>query len=498
MLEILNSIKKCNSEANLLTRFKRSDLALSLKKDPYSFSYTYKHKGGVEQSLKDYPAWLEQVSTSSQVENIVKLTWQILIGKKRFGLSPLGIKNYLFFRLFRRKFSEEQLSESVKSAVRSLAEKSRISPYEIEQAEQELFNLIFGQGPISPLIKDPLVSDIFIDSFDRICCLRRRESIVTPFKFRSPETYNYFLVNRLGFNEESIKAAPLIKNPLMTKPLEVSTDAYFLMNPIGFSKLPKVHLKLNRLERCTFVDLLKNRVLPPSVALWLAELLFSRGGSVLVVGPYAEDNKLLLTALLNSINVEERLLLIGDEEKLLPINSNLHIDFVSSDLLRLNSSSLNYGVDGLIDLIIKKQPHRLVLDELSSRAHAYAFLQLVQRNGIKGVATLLGCQISDALFFLLESYPYESALRQIIDSVDIVLLLGHHDGSLVLKEVAEVRKVKAVTTGRSTPPEINTLVRFIENSTKKRFWKLCLRESYWLNRIGERGVELSNDELLLD
>ena len=60
------------------------------------------------------------------------------------------------------------------------AEVVPLSFAERERLSREILDEIFGLGPLEPLLKDPTVSDILVNRFDRVYVERARKARTTP------------------------------------------------------------------------------------------------------------------------------------------------------------------------------------------------------------------------------------------------------------------------------------------------------------------------------
>src|SRR5271166_1277248 len=78
--------------------------------------------------------------------------------------------------------AREEVLILIRSSVNS--EAVPLSFAEREQLSREILDEIFGLGPLETLLKDPTISDILVNRFDRIYCERRGRLELSEITFR--------------------------------------------------------------------------------------------------------------------------------------------------------------------------------------------------------------------------------------------------------------------------------------------------------------------------
>src|SRR5260221_14029225 len=76
--------------------------------------------------------------------------------------------------------------EEVLALIRSVvtSEAVPLSFAERERLAREILDEIFGLGPLEPLLKDPTISDILVNRFDRFFVERAGKLEITPLQFK--------------------------------------------------------------------------------------------------------------------------------------------------------------------------------------------------------------------------------------------------------------------------------------------------------------------------
>src|ERR1700692_4453374 len=104
-----------------------------------------------------------------------------------------AVKNAIHRRLIQKlnlnKFTEvnrEQVSREVGQILESLVvgESTPMNLQERERLSQEVLDEVFGLGPLEPLLADPAVSDILVNTYNRVYVERRGILELTSIQFR--------------------------------------------------------------------------------------------------------------------------------------------------------------------------------------------------------------------------------------------------------------------------------------------------------------------------
>jgi len=80
--------------------------------------------------------------------------------------------------------AREEVLALIRNVVNS--EAVPLSFAERERLAREILDEIFGLGPLEPLLKDPSVSDILVNRFDRVFVERAGKLELTPLSFKDP------------------------------------------------------------------------------------------------------------------------------------------------------------------------------------------------------------------------------------------------------------------------------------------------------------------------
>src|SRR6266851_4535415 len=140
--------------------------------------------------------------------------------------------------------AREEVLGLIRSVVNS--EAVPLSFAERERLAREILDEIFGLGPLEPLLKDPTISDILVNRFDRVFVARAGKLEITPLQFKDPSHLMQIIdriVSRVGrrvdesspmvdarlldgaclsirrFGRDPITARNMLENKTLTEPM---------------------------------------------------------------------------------------------------------------------------------------------------------------------------------------------------------------------------------------------------------------------------------------
>ncbi len=387
---------------------------------------------------------------SAQVDMIVCEAWGLLQPKLENG-SP----------------SVDSIREIVREAARKLSEHHRFSPSEIESAKGELSDVIFGEGPLGALYQDSRVTDIVVKGPSEIQCMIGGKMVATDVRFRSPIEYQYFLSRRLPGEWDGSWYEMILQDSWKTRMTVFSTNSGI-----------QLCLRIPRLRNFQMMDFLRNKTLPPSVALWLSELVSQGEANILVVGPPRTGKTSLLQTFLELIDPEEVVCLLE------------HLPEIGMSSLGRDSigfHSLDHS-GGLGTLAKSASGGRVVVGELDRNQGIEVFLKASQLGFRGNMGSMLAADASAAIEACADRYmlgrQVDHAARRIVKGVDVIVELGLFDRVPRLSGIYEL-EMDDEENFRLMP--IVSYKGFID---AKLTWEIESTASRWLDRIAEQGCHL--------
>lgn len=378
----------------------------------------------------------------------------------------------------------DAINKAVSIAAEQLSSEIRFSGKDLQEASQELISLLLGKGPLQALYDDAAVTDIYLDGYNNIKCVRRGQALETPFRFRSSAEYEAYYTAML----QSVDRVLNLSSPIVD----------CVLNDTARSRVNGIHsslrdgaesafvIRIPRLQQISFYDLLRTKTLPATLAAWLAELVSCGEANILVMGPTGSGKTTLTTALLSAVASDERICTIEDVPEIFV--PTIHLEKLVSRPENSQGEG-SVGMDQLLRASLRRAPHRIVVGEIRDR-EGPLFLKALETGHRGSVATIHAESPRDGLWRLLdvvaahEKSPQESIQRRIARSVQVLIAMKRVDGRPCLTDVSEV---KAPINGEFV---VKQLVRFEGEVGSKRQWRILSNHSEWIDRLRARGMEL--------
>ena len=415
------------------------------------------------------PIWLRsQKSIPTEVVILLNSSFKVLK-----DLSKEDIKDRAELELI--------VSTSLDRAKRGLAGEISLSRYDLLYAEHELEQLAFGFGPLSSLLEDSQISEIFVDSYNEIRVRRDNKVITTPISFRSPLEYELFLKfleDRSSGTESTV--GPCKQYIFVGK--EVVRCSILDAKESSESE-PRLCVRVSRPEQVTFYNLLRQKVLPVSVAGWLSDVAAASLANVLIIGPTGSGKSRMQTALLNASSSEQRIISVEELPNILLSNAN-HEPMIIEDLNR------EQGASELLQCAMQRAPHKIALDEIRG-IEAATFLSVLEQ-GLDGcISTINSNTVRESLWKFADLVmradlsPESSIVRRIERTVKLVLKMSVVNGEPILAGVYEL-----IPSPRA-PFSTRELIRFDGYNGSKPEWLITSTTSPLMEAVKERtGTEL--------
>jgi len=328
----------------------------------------------------------------------------------------------------------KQISSLVSEYVRS--ERLPLNAQELEEFAAELYDEMMGLGPIEPLLQDPTVTDILINTHNSVYVERFGQLEHTPVRFKD-EQHLLRILNKIvaGVGRRVDESQPMVDARLqdgsrvnaVIRPLAVDGP---LISIRKFSKKPFVMEKLVEIGS-----------LRPQMAAVLAAAVRARI-SVLVSGGTGTGKTTMLNALSNHISHKERLVTIEDAAEL---------QLQQPHVGRLETRPPNTEGKGeirqreLVKNALRMRPDRIIVGEVRGE-EAFDMLQAMNTGHEGSMATIHANNPRDALARLEQmigmagfNMSEKSVRSQIAAAITVVVQLSRmSDGTRRLTSVSEI------------------------------------------------------------
>jgi len=345
-----------------------------------------------------------------------------------------------------QKLNLERLTESNREEVRRevsqlleslvLGESAPMNLQERERVVQEVLDEVFGLGPLEPLLADPTVNDILVNTYKRVYVERKGLLELTPIQFRDD-------VHLMGIIDRIVSAVGRRvdeSSPMVDARLSDGSRVNAIIPPLSVDG-PVLSIRRFGKHRLTAEDLLNNDSLTP-VMLELLRGCVKARLNVLVSGGTGAGKTTFLNVLSSYISNRERIVTIDDAAEL---------QLNQEHVVRLETRPPNIEGKGAIyqrQLVInalRMRPDRIIVGEVRGE-EALDMLQAMNTGHDGSLTTIHANTPRDALSRLETmvamaslNIPENAVRRQISSAIDVVVQVNRmSDGTRKIVSVAEI------------------------------------------------------------
>jgi len=336
------------------------------------------------------------------------------------------------------KVPESELRKLVSSLVSEyvLAERLPVNAEEFSLLVDELLDEMTGLGPLEPLLKDPTIADILINTHEHVFVERTGQLERVPVLFRD-EAHLLRIVNKIvaGVGRRVDES-----QPMMDARLSDGSRVNVAVRPVAVDG-PLVSIRKFHKEAFSLERLVQFNSLRPQMVQLLAAAVRCRI-SIVVSGGTGTGKTTLLNALSNHISHRERLITIEDAAEL---------QLQQPHVGRLETRPPNVEGAGeirqreLVRNALRMRPDRIIVGEVRGE-EAFDMLQAMNTGHEGSMTTIHANSPRDALSRLEQmvgmagfSMTQASIRAQIASAIRLIVQLQRmSDGSRRLVSVSEI------------------------------------------------------------
>lgn len=345
-----------------------------------------------------------------------------------------------------QKLNLERLTEANRDEVRRevsqlletlvLGESAPMNLQERERIVQEVLDEVFGLGPLEPLLADPSVNDILVNTYKRVYVERKGLLELTPIQFRDD-------VHLMGIIDRIVSAVGRRvdeSSPMVDARLSDGSRVNAIIPPLSVDG-PVLSIRRFGKNRLTADDLLTNNSLTAVMVELLRGCVKARL-NVLVSGGTGAGKTTFLNVLSSYISNRERIVTIEDAAEL---------QLNQEHVVRLETRPPNIEGKGAIhqrQLVInalRMRPDRIIVGEVRGE-EALDMLQAMNTGHDGSLTTIHANTPRDALSRLETmvamaslNIPEAAIRRQIASAIDVVIQVNRmSDGTRKIVSVAEI------------------------------------------------------------
>ncbi len=363
------------------------------------------------------------------------------IARTDFGGVKAAIHRKLIQKLNLDRLNEvnrEEVRREVSQILEALVvgESTPMNLQERERLAQEVLDEVFGLGPLEPLLADPTVSDILVNTYKHVYIERKGMLEATSVQFRDD-------VHLMGIIDRIVSAIGRRvdeSSPMVDARLADGSRVNAIIPPLAVDG-PCLSIRRFGRDPLTADDLLNNNSLTPAMLDLMRGCVKARL-NILISGGTGAGKTTFLNVLSSFISNRERIVTIEDAAEL-----QLHQDHV----VRLETRPPNIEGKGAIhqrQLVInslRMRPDRVIVGEVRSE-EALDMLQAMNTGHDGSLTTIHANTPRDALARLETmvamaslNLPESAIRRQISSAIDVVVQVSRlSDGRRKVVSLAEI------------------------------------------------------------
>jgi pilus assembly protein CpaF len=334
--------------------------------------------------------------------------------------------------------SREEASDAIRPEIQSLLTREGLALNQVERDKlvQQVLDEIFGLGPLEPLMKDPDISDILVNTYKQVMIEKEGRLEPTKVRFRDDKHLLQIIdriVSAIGRRIDD-------SSPMVDARLADGSRVNAIIPPLA---LDGPHLSIRKFKRDTLAgeDLLRYRSLTEPMLELLRGVVQARL-NILISGGTGAGKTTLLNILTSYISPSERIVTIEDSAEL---------QLRQPQVVRLETRPANIEGKGevpqrlLLINTLRMRPDRIIVGEVRG-PEAVDMLQAMNTGHDGSITTLHANTTRDALSRLETMIsmanlrlPEKAMRQQIASAINVVVQISRlSDGSRKVTNISEI------------------------------------------------------------
>jgi len=372
----------------------------------------------------------------------------------------------------------DQATSELKSAVAMLIEEQAVplSVRDRERLGEEILHEVYGLGPIEPLMRDPDISDILVNTSRQVYIERLGKLEPTPVIFRDDQHLLQIIdriVSRVGRRIDE-------SSPMVDARLPDGSRVNAIIPPLALDG-PLLSIRRFGRSALTVEDLMRLGTLTPDMVAVLRAMVRSRL-NILVSGGTGSGK----TTLLNCLSS-----FIPDQERIVTIEDSAELQLQQPHVCRLETRPPNIEGRGEVtqrDLVrnsLRMRPDRIIVGEVRG-GESLDMLQAMNTGHDGSISTIHANTPRDSisrLEMMMQmsgfNLPTRAMRQQISSALDLIVSTARlTDGSRKVTSISEVAGMEGDTImlqelfayqREGVDEQGNIIGRFVATGIRPRF-----------------------------
>jgi len=337
---------------------------------------------------------------------------------------------------------KDRLRAEIGRVVERLLDDERVPMTTAEQTKvvEEVLDEVLGLGPLEPLLKEPSISDILVNRYNKVFIERNGKLSESPVRFKDDGHLLHIIEKIVSQVGRRIDEA----QPIVDARLQDGSRVNAIIPPLA---LDGPCLSIRRFGRhvITQEEMLQYKTLTPGMLRLLAACVQAKI-TILISGGTGSGKTTMLNALSRFIPEEERIITIEDTAEL-QLQQRHVVKFETRPPNLNKEGGINQRV--LLRTALRMRPDRIIVGECRG-AEALDMLQAMN-TGVEGSMSTVHANTPRDAFSRLETMvmmadleiPTRVILQQLVSAIRLVVQLARlQDGTRKMLSVSEVVGIK--------------------------------------------------------